>query len=66
MKTSNKTGILVDGSFRSAGVTFYTRNGKTIVRCAKSRQPKRCTMADGRVVMVWFWGVVNGVLVNFC
>ena len=29
MKKSNKTGILVDGSLRSAGVTFYTH--KTIV-----------------------------------
>lgn len=43
MKKKNKTGILVDGSLRSAGVTFYTRNGQTIVRTAVSMQPMRRT-----------------------
>jgi hypothetical protein len=38
MKTSNKTCILVDGSLRSAGLTFYTRSDKTIVRCAKKAE----------------------------
>ena len=40
----NKTGIRVDGSIRSAGVTFFTRNGQTIVRSSVSRQPERRTL----------------------
>ena len=40
----NKTGIRIDGSLRSAGVTFFTRNGQTIVRSSVSRQPKRRTL----------------------
>ena len=43
MKQKFKQGILVDGSVRSAGVTFYTKQGRTIVRSAKSIQPKRRT-----------------------
>ncbi|MBR6899224.1 MAG: hypothetical protein IKN29_02905, partial [Bacteroidales bacterium] len=38
-----KTGILVNGSIRSAGVTFYTKQGKTIVRSSVTRQPHRRT-----------------------
>ena len=40
----HKNGIMVDGSLPSAGVTFYTRKGHTVIRAAKSHQPKRCTL----------------------
>ena len=40
----NKKGILVDGSLRSAGVTFFTRNGQTIARTSVSMQPERRTL----------------------
>lgn len=43
MKQKFKQGILVDGSVRSAGVTFYTKQGRTIVRSSKSTQPMRRT-----------------------
>ena len=43
MNKNNKQGIIVDGSIRSAGITFYTKQGQTIVRSATSRQPKRRT-----------------------
>lgn len=43
MKRQKKQGILVDGSLRTAGVTFFTRNGQTIVRSSTSRQPRRLT-----------------------
>lgn len=43
MKESKKVGILVNGSIRAAGVTLYTRCGKTVVRAAKSQQPRRNT-----------------------
>ena len=39
----NKTGILVNGSLRSAGVTFYTKQGQTIVRSSVTMQPLRRT-----------------------
>lgn len=45
------TGLLVNGSVRNAGVTFYTKQGKTIVRSSHSRQPKRCTRAQFDVRM---------------
>ncbi|MBR1799496.1 MAG: hypothetical protein IJ761_06345 [Bacteroidales bacterium] len=35
--------LLVNGSVKTAGVTFYTRQGKTVVRAAHSLQPKRRT-----------------------
>ena len=41
MKTSKSNAILVNGSLRVAGVTLYTRGEKTIMRVARSRQPKR-------------------------
>lgn len=40
----NKTGIIVNGSIRTAGVTFYLRNGQTIARSSVSMQPRRCTI----------------------
>ena len=39
----NKKGILVDGSLRTAGVTFYTKQGQTIARSSVSMQPERRT-----------------------
>ena len=39
----HKNGINVDGSLPSAGVTFYTRQGQTIIRAAASHQPLRRT-----------------------
>ncbi len=39
-------GLMVNGRVKVAGVTFYTRNGKTIVRSAHSNQPKRRTRAQ--------------------
>lgn len=41
MKTSKSNALLVNGSLRVAGVTLYTRGDKTIMRVARSRQPKR-------------------------
>ena len=46
MKRKNNKGILVDGSLRSAGVTFFTRNGQTVVRTSASMQPERRTLAQ--------------------
>ncbi len=40
----NKTGIIVNGSIRTAGVTFYLRDGQTIARSSVSMQPRRCTI----------------------
>ena len=41
MAKEKMTGLLVNGSVRTAGVTFYTKNGKTIMRAATSNQPRR-------------------------
>ena len=46
MKKRKKIGILVDGSIRSAGVTFYTRDNQTVVRSSVSMQPHRCSAAQ--------------------
>lgn len=43
MKNNMKQSIFVDGSIKSAGVTFFTRGGKTVARSATSRQPLRRT-----------------------
>ena len=45
------TGIMVNGSVRSAGVTFYTRQGQTIVRTSRSNQPERRSRAQFDVRM---------------
>lgn len=42
----NKIGIKIDGSLRSAGITFYTWRGQTITRSAISMQPLRRTRAQ--------------------
>lgn len=44
MKENKKmSGLLVNGSVKTAGVRFYIRNGETIVRSAFSKQPHRNT-----------------------
>ena len=45
------TGLMVNGSVRSAGVTFYTRDGITIVRTSHSNQPHRRSSAQFDVRM---------------
>lgn len=34
---------MVNGSIKTAGLTFYTRNGQNVVRSAHTRQPRRNT-----------------------
>lgn len=51
MAKQKTTGMLVLGSVRSAGVTFYSKNGKTIVRSSHSKQPKRRSKAQFDVRM---------------
>lgn len=46
MSKQKMSGLLANGSMRSAGVTFYTKQGKTIVRTSHSMQPKRRTRAQ--------------------
>ena len=41
MAKQNSTGLLVNGSVKAAGMTFYTRQGQTVVRSAHSVQPER-------------------------
>ena len=40
MTKEKMAGLLVNGSVRAAGVTFYTRKGHTVVRVAHSNQPR--------------------------
>ena len=51
MAKSKMSGLLVNGSVRSAGVTFYTSKGQTIVRTSRSNQPERRTRAQFDVRM---------------
>lgn len=46
MAKKQMTGLLVNGSVKTAGVSFYTRNGKTVVRTSHSDQPRRNTRAQ--------------------
>ena len=46
MSKGKMNGIMVNGSLTTAGLTFYTRNGKTIVRTAHSNQPRRRSRAQ--------------------
>ena len=41
MAKQKSTGLLVNGSVKAAGGTFYTRHGQTVVRSAHSVQPER-------------------------
>ena len=46
MKRQKPMGLLINGSLKRSGVTFYLRNGKMIARSAHTRQPKRRTRAQ--------------------
>lgn len=41
MAKTQKNGVALSGTLETSGVTFYTRNGKTVMRSASSNQPKR-------------------------
>ena len=41
MKTKNPKGLVMTGSFRSAGMTFYLRQGQVVARVSKSME-RRC------------------------
>lgn len=43
MAKIDKNGMSLNGTLETSGVTFYTRNGKTVMRTASSNQPKRRT-----------------------
>lgn len=43
MATLQKNEMNLNGTLETKGVTFYTRNGKTIMRSSTSNQPKRRT-----------------------
>lgn len=43
MKNNKIVGLSLNGSLKKAGVTFYTKNGQTIMRVARSQQPMRRT-----------------------
>jgi hypothetical protein len=51
MTKRTMTGIMVNGRMATAGVTFYVREGKTVVRTSHSNQPKRRTRAQFDVRM---------------
>ncbi len=46
MKTKNPKGLVMTGSFRSAGMTFYMRNGQVIARVSRSMEKRSCTLAQ--------------------
>lgn len=46
MSRQKPMGLLLNGSLKQSGVTFYLRNGKMIARSAHTRQPKRRTRAQ--------------------
>ena len=48
---SNKHTININGSPRSAGLTFYEWQGRTVIRTSKSLQPRRQTRAQFKVRM---------------
>lgn len=43
MRNNKIVGLTLNGSLKKAGVTFYSKDGQTIMRVAKSRQPERRT-----------------------
>lgn len=43
MARQKPMGLLINGSLKRSGVTFYLRNGKMVARSAHTRQPKRRT-----------------------
>ena len=46
MSRQKPMGLLLNGSLKQSGVTFYLRNGKMVARSAHTRQPKRRTRAQ--------------------
>lgn len=46
MARQKPMGLLINGSLKQSGVTFYLRNGQMIARTAHSHQPKRRTRAQ--------------------
>ncbi len=46
MKTKNPKGLVMTGSFRSAGMTFYMRNGQVIARVSRSMEKCSCTLSQ--------------------
>ena len=46
MAKQKPMGLLINGSLKQSGVTFYLRNGQMVVRSAHSEQPKRRTRAQ--------------------
>ena len=46
MARQKPMGLLINGSLKKSGVTFYLRNGQMVVRSAQSLQPKRRTRAQ--------------------
>lgn len=64
MKKQKTEGLFFNGSFRRAGVTVYSRAGKTIVRTSHSEQPQRRTPAQFDVRMrtkhsAALWGMLK-------
>lgn len=46
MANQKPMGLLINGSLKKSGVTFYLRNGQMVARSARSLQPKRRTRAQ--------------------
>ena len=46
MARQKPMGLLINGSLKKSGVTFYLRNGQMVARSAHSHQPKRRTRAQ--------------------
>ena len=46
MAKKKPMGLLINGSLKQSGVSFYLRNGEMIARSAHSQQPKRRTRAQ--------------------
>lgn len=46
MARQKPMGLLINGSLKQSGVTFYLRNGQMIARTASSAQPRRRTRAQ--------------------
>ena len=46
MKKENTKGLMMTGSFRKTGVTFYVRQGQMIARVSQSMERRSCTRAQ--------------------
>lgn len=46
MAKQKPMGLLINGSLKQSGISFYLRNGQMIARTAHSYQPKRRTRAQ--------------------